>query len=399
MTMTRREFAGASLAAAGAAALPAPGAARLAGANRPSPGRKPPLRTVPNKAGRLLILGGTGFIGPHMVRHALAQGHEVTLFNRGRTNPGLFPGVETLIGDRDGGLDELRGREWDWVIDNSGYVPRLVRDSANLLRDAVGQYLFTSTGSVYDFDQDELTEDARLLEVTDPESEDVGRYYGPLKVMCEDEVREIYGDRGTIARLHVVAGPGDPTDRFTYWPARIHHGGEVIAPGDADNPVQFIDVRDLAEFSMHLLEQGRGGTFNVAGPTLDETRMDEFLYGIHAVTTSRVSFTWVDEGFLTNREPPARFPLWYSHNGSAKALARVRSHRGVEAGLRFRPLAVTARETLDWFLGESEERRARLQLNLERDVDILAAWRQRAARPAGTGPARRSAARHAGAGR
>lgn len=375
MTMTRREFAGTSLAAAGAATLPAVGAAGCAGETRPSTDSESTAGDGAARPGRLLILGGTGFIGPHMVRHALARGHEVTLFNRGRTNPDLFPGVETLIGDRDGALDALRGKEWDYVIDNSGYVPRLVRDSGNLLRDAVGRYLFTSTGSVYDFDQDELPEDARLLEVTDPESEDVGRYYGELKVMCEEAVQEIYGDRGTVTRLHVVAGPGDPTDRFTYWPVRIHHGGEVIAPGEADNPVQFIDVRDLAEFCMHLLEENTGGIFNVAGPTLDETRMDEFLYGIRAVTTSRVSFTWVDEEFLANREPPARFPLWYSVNGGARALARVRSHRGVEAGLRFRPLAVTARETLDWFLSESEERRAELQLNLDRDAQILADWK------------------------
>ncbi len=374
MVMTRREFAGTSLAAAGAAALPALGATACTGEIRPSPDSEGAAAERAARPGRLLILGGTGFIGPHMVRHALERGHEVTLFNRGRTNPGLFPGVETLIGDRDGALDALRGREWDYVIDNSGYVPRLVRDSASLLRDAVGRYLFTSTGSVYDFDQDELPEDAGLLEVTDPESEDVGRYYGPLKVMCEEAVQEIFGDRGTIARLHVVAGPGDPTDRFTYWPVRIHNGGEVIAPGDMDNPVQFIDVRDLAEFNMHLLEQDTGGIFNAAGPTLDETRMDEFLHGIRAVTTSRVSFTWVDEDFLANREPPARYPLWYSQNGPARALARVRSHRGVEAGLKFRPLAVTARETLDWFLSEPEERRQQLQLNLERDARILEAW-------------------------
>ncbi|WP_419942187.1 NAD-dependent epimerase/dehydratase family protein [Candidatus Palauibacter sp.] len=377
MTMTRREFAGTSLAAAGATALPALGATACTGETGPSPDSEGAAAERAARPGRLLILGGTGFIGPHMVRHALERGHEITLFNRGRTNPGLFPGVETLIGDRDGALDALRGKEWDYVIDNSGYVPRLVRDSANLLRDAVGRYLFTSTGSVYDFDQDELPEDAGLLEVTDPESEDVGRYYGPLKVMCEEAVREIFGDRGTIARLHVVAGPGDPTDRFTYWPVRIHRGGEVIAPGDMDNPVQFIDVRDLAEFNMHLLEQDTGGIFNVAGPTLDETRMDEFLYGIRAVTTSRVSFAWVDEDFLANREPPARYPLWYSQNGPARALARVRSHRGVEAGLRFRPLAVTARETVDWFLSEPEERRQQLQLNLDRDARILEAWRRR----------------------
>ncbi|WP_420440209.1 SDR family oxidoreductase [Candidatus Palauibacter sp.] len=375
MTMTRREFAGTSLAVAGAAALPAAGAAACAGEPRPSTDSAGATGEGAARPGRLLILGGTGFIGPHMVRHALARGHEVTLFNRGRTNPDLFPGVETLIGDRDGALDALRGKEWDYVIDNSGYVPRLVRDSGNLLRDAVGRYLFTSTGSVYDFDQDELPEDAGLLEVTDPESEDVGRYYGELKVMCEEAVQEIYGDRGTVTRLHVVAGPGDPTDRFTYWPVRIHRGGEVIAPGEMDNPVQFIDVRDLAEFCMRLLEEDTGGIFNVAGPTLDETRMDEFLYGIRAVTTSRVSFTWVDEEFLANRAPPARFPLWYSVNGSARALARVRSHRGVEAGLRFRPLAVTARETLEWFLSEPEGRRAELQLNLDRDAQILADWK------------------------
>ena len=377
MTMSRREFAAGTLAAAGAAALPTSSALALTRADHPAEEAGSGTPTSPGRAGRLLILGGTGFIGPHMVRHALDRGHEVTLFNRGRTNPGLFPGVETLIGDRDGGLDALRGREWDYVIDNSGYVPRLVRDSASLLRDAVGRYLFTSTGSVYDFNQDELPEDAKLLEVTDPESEDVGRYYGPLKVVCEEAVQEIFGARGTIARLHVVAGPGDPTDRFTYWPVRIHHGGEVVAPGDMDNPVQFIDVRDLAEFNMHLLEEDTGGIFNVAGPTLDETRMDEFLYGIRAITRSRLSFTWVDEDFLTNREPAARYPLWYSQNGRARALARVRSHRGVEAGLRFRPLAVTARETLDWFLGESEERRAQLQLSLERDASLLAEWKNR----------------------
>ena len=214
-----------------------------------------------------------------------------------------------------------------------------MRDSANLLRDSVGRYLFTSTGSVYDFDQDELPEDARLLEVTDPDSEDVGRYYGPLKVMCEEAVQEIFGDRGTIARLHVVAGPGDPTDRFTYWPVRIHHGDEVIAPGDMDNPVQFIDVRDLAEFNMHLLEQDTGGIFNVAGPTLDETRMDEFLYGIRAVTTSRVSFTWVDEDFLANREPPARYPpLVLAERPRESAGARP-----VAPGCRGRPQVPPAR--------------------------------------------------------
>ncbi len=369
MSMTRREFMDASLVAAGAMALP--GTARAMSESRSV------LPEVSAKAGRVLILGGTGFIGPHMVRHALDRGHAVTLFNRGRTNPGLFPDVETLIGDRDGGLDALRGLEWDYVIDNSGYVPRLVRDSATLLRDSVGRYLFTSTASVYQFDQDELPEDADLVPITDPESEDVNRHYGALKVLCEQTIEEIFGDRGTVVRLHVVAGPGDPTDRFTYWPVRIDQGGEVLAPGDQDNPIQYIDARDLAQFHLHLLEQGTGGTYNAAGPTLDETEMAHFLYGIRAITNSRVSFTWVEDAFLSTRQPPVRHPLRFSQNSPARGACRVRAHRGVEAGLRFRPLAVTAADTLAWFQGQPEERRSQLSLNLDRDAEILAEWKRR----------------------
>ena len=325
---------------------------------------------------RLLILGGTGFIGPHMVRYAMYRGHEVTLFNRGRTNPGLFPGVETLIGDRDGQLDALGGHSWDAVIDNSGYVPRHVRDSAELLRDVVGRYVFTSTGSVYNFDQDELTEDAELLPIEDPASEDTNRYYGPLKVLCENAVTDTYGERGTVVRLHVVAGPGDPTDRYTYCPARIDRGGDIIAPGSQATPVQYIDVRDLAEFMVHLIERGTGGTYNAAGPALDETSMAEFLYGVRAITSTPLSFTWVDEQFLMDRE--ARFQLWYPPTeGAIRGLSRVRSHKGVAVGLKFRPLAVTALDTLEWFRSLPEERRNAFELNLERDRRILGEWRAR----------------------
>ncbi len=321
---------------------------------------------------RILILGGTGFIGPHMVRYAQYRGHDVTLFNRGRSNVGLFPGVETLIGDRDGRLDNLRGRTWDAVIDNSGYVPRHVLDSAQLLESTTGRYLFTSTGSVYDFDQDELPEDARVLPIEDPASEDVNRFYGPLKVLCEEAVRETYGSRATVVRLHVVAGPGDPTDRFTYWPVRIDHGGPTIAPGLQTEPVQFVDVRDLAEFFVHLLESDTGGTFNAAGPTLQETSMAEFLYGIRAITSAPVSFTWVDEAVLMERE--ARFPLWYPPAGGAtRGISRVRSNLAVAAGLTFRPLAETAFDTLEWFRTLPEERRDGFQLHLERDREILEA--------------------------
>ena len=381
MTHTRRRFLATSAAAAGAAAL-TPGQALPASASRtgsPYGTRDPAPHPAPAPTPRplkILILGGTGFIGPHMVRYAMYRGHDVTLFNRGRSNPGLFPGVETLIGDRDDQLDALRGGTWDAVIDNSGYVPRHVRDSAELLSDSVGRYLFTSTGSVYNFDQDELTEDAELLPIDDPTSEDVDRYYGPLKVLCENAVTDTYKERGTVVRLHVVAGPGDPTDRFTYWPVRIDHGGEIIAPGSQSTPVQFIDVRDLAEFMMLLLERDIGGTYNAAGPALDPTSMAEFLYGIRAITNSHLSFTWIDEQFLVDQE--ARFQLWYPPTeGAIRGLSRVRSHKGVAAGLKFRPLAVTAFDTLEWFKSLPEERRNGFELNLERDARVLEAWKAR----------------------
>jgi 2'-hydroxyisoflavone reductase len=287
----------------------------------------------------------------------------------------MFPGADTLIGDRDGDLESLKGKEWDAVIDNSGYVPRHVRDSAELLKDSVGRYLFTSTGSVYRFDQDYLDEDSELLPIEDPTSEDVNRYYGPLKILCEQAVMETYGHRGTVVRLHVVAGPGDPTDRFTYWPVRIDHGGEIIAPGEMDDPVQFIDVRDLAEFDIHLLERDTPGTFNAAGPTLDGTSMAEFLYGIRAITNTPLSFNWIDQAFLEERE--VRYPLWYPQNGPIRGISQVRSHRAVAAGLKFRPLAESARDTLEWFKAQPEERRQQLNLNLDRDARVLEEWKNR----------------------
>ncbi len=374
MSHTRRTFLAASATAAGAAAL---NPATAFAASAPHPANSALIPTPPNPAPRplrILILGGTGFIGPHQVRYAMYRGHDVTIFNRGRTAPDLFPGVEALIGDRDGQLGALEGRTWDAVIDNSGYVPRHVRDSVELLRDSVGRYLFTSTGSVYDFDQDELTEDSGLLPIEDPESEDVNQYYGPLKILCENAVTDGFKERGTVLRLHVVAGPGDTTDRFTYWPVRIDHGGEIIAPGSQDTPVQYIDVRDLAEFMILCLERDIGGTYNTAGPALDPTSMAEFLYGIRAITSTPLSFTWIDEEFLAERE--GRFQLWYPPTeGPIRGLSRVRSHKAVAAGLKFRPLAVTALDTLDWYRTLPEERRNQVALNLERDQGLLEEWK------------------------
>lgn len=363
MSPTRRDFLQTSVGALGAVTVG--GALHKAAATTPPVA--PAVRPM-----RLLVLGGTGFIGPYVVRYALYRGHTVSIFNRGRSKPHLFPEVEKLVGDRDGALDSLRGKEWDAVIDNTGYVPRHVRDSCELLKGHVGRYLFTSTGSVYQGDRDAIDEDSPLLPVEEPEREDWEQYYGPLKVLCEQISQEVYGPQCTIVRPHVVAGPEDFTNRFSYWPVRIDHGGEVIGPGDPNDPVQYIDVRDLSEFMVHLVERDTAGVYNGAGPHLGDTPMAQLLYGCRAVTTSDVSFTWIDKDFLKERE--ARFPLWYALSDAIRGYSHISVRRGVAAGLTHRPIAVTARDTLEWLKAQPQERQAEVQLNLERDKKILEEW-------------------------
>ena len=329
---------------------------------------------------RILILGGTGFIGPCIVRYAMQRGHTVTLFNRGRTNTHLFPEVEKLVGDREGQLDALKKRQWDVVLDNTGYVPRHVRDSAQLLKGSVGRYLFTSTRQVFaDFRAPDKKEDAPKATIDDPTSENVGRHYGALKVLCEQAVNEIYGDFATIVRPTAVAGPNDRSDRFTYWPVRINQGGEVLAPGDFTDPIQYIDVRDLAEFMVHLLENGTSGTFNAAGPEADLS-IAEFLYGCRAITSANVRFTWVPADFLTehNVQPRRGMPLWISPKIKGETRSPVNRDKAIANGLKFRPLAVTARDTLDWYLSKPEDQRIlRRGISAQRESEVLAEWHAR----------------------
>lgn len=325
----------------------------------------------------VLILGGTGFIGPHVVSHAMARGHRITLFNRGRTNTHLFPEAEKLVGDRNDDLTALEGRTWDAVIDNSGYTPDQVELSVQLLRNSVGQYLFTSTRAVYrDFTPDVMDEDAPLGPADVPEEQWEG--YGPLKVLAERAVEAGFGARSTIVRPPIIVGPGDRTDRFTYWVDRIDDGGEIMAWGDPDDPVQFIDVRDLAEFFVHLLEQGTPGVFNAEGPEASLSS-GELLYGIRGVTTTPTSFTWVDWDFLIGRgeEPQGSLPFWQPPRGRYLNYGRMVNTRAVEAGLRFRPLAVTAKETLDWHRtrGVAQQERLRVGLSKAREAELLEAWR------------------------
>jgi 2'-hydroxyisoflavone reductase len=364
MPTTRRQFLNSTAAVMGALGLT---------------GTRTLTATTGGSSKKLLILGGSGFIGPHMVQTALDRGHEVTIFNRGKTNTDLFPDIEKLKGDRDGDLESLKGRDWDAVIDNTGYVPRHVRDSADLLKGHVGRYLFTSTGSVYGFTQSPIDEDSPKQEITHPDSEDVNQHYGQLKVLCEQAVGERYGDAATIVRPHIVAGPGDTTDRYTYWPARIDQGGEVIVPGSPADPVQYIDVRDLSEFCLHLVETDTPGTFNGAGPAYSQLSMQELIFAIRGVTATDVRFTWIDGGFLAGLEgDPVRFPLYIPPDSPMGGWAMISIARSVASGLTLRPLAVTAHDTLEWFREQSQERRDRIQFNLERNAGILKAWHERA---------------------
>jgi len=380
MTTTRRDFMEWSAAVYGAFTLGLPVTALSCS--------RTPLEKRASKPLRILFLGGTGFIGPHMVQEALDRGHTPTLFNRGRTNPHLFPNVEKLKGDRDGGLGVLEGHTWDAVIDTSGYVPHVVRASAELLKDVVNQYLFISTTAVYQpFNGIDIEETAPLATLDNPTT----HTYGPLKAQCEREVRELFPTHSTVLRLCTIGGPGDRSNQFTYWVQRIDRGGEVLAPGDTTDPVQILDVRDLSEWVIRLLESATYGTYNAVGPEA-ELSFAEFLYGIRATTSAATSFTWVDADFLAKHElyPWKQIPLWWPSRDDYRGapgggflggtgFGLVNRKRAIRAGLTYRPLAVTAKDTLDWFETWTEpwESGSQPGLTLAEESDVLAMWHAR----------------------
>jgi 2'-hydroxyisoflavone reductase len=383
---TRRRFIQTSAAAGSALALglggeavPGLGSVLGPGALAGRTNASPPRRM------RLLILGGTGFIGPWQVRYALERGHEVTTFNRGQSAPGMFEGVEELIGDRAAGeLDALRGRRWDAVIDNSAArsdAPYWVRDSAGLLQDAAEQYLFISTRSVYrELSQVPATVDAPLLTrgTTPTWSEGQPYPYGLAKALAEGEARRAFGDRTTLVRPGLIVGPGDETDRFTYWPVRIERGGEILAPGDPEEDrVQIIDVRDLCEWVVRLCEDRTYGTFMAVGPENGRS-MAEVLYGIAAVTTTPLTWTWVPREFLEEHgfRPYREMPVWRPSTPGWEGFARFDLTREVEAGLTFRSLADTAEATLEYHHSRTVERNAgfRAGASPEREAEVLEAW-------------------------
>jgi 2'-hydroxyisoflavone reductase len=341
---------------------------------------RPRALAAPPKPLKLLILGGTRFLGPALVAAARARGHTLTLFNRGKTNPGRFPDLEQLHGDRDGKLEALAGRRWDAVIDDSGYVPRHVRDSARLLAPQVGYYLFVSTVSVYADTSKPVDERSPLATLKEPTEKVSDGSYGALKALCEKEAEAAFPGRAGIVRPGLIVGPDDPTDRFTYWPLRVSRGGEVLAPGAASDPILYIDVRDLASWMIALAEKHVSGTFNALGPA-GALGMGPFLDGIKQGVRGDARFTWVDTAFLDkhNVQPWSDMPVWVPPVGEGAYMGRISRARAVQAGLTFRPVAETARDTLAWWNELPAERRAKLRAGLptEREREVLAAWHAR----------------------
>jgi len=336
------------------------------------------------------ILGGTGVTGPEQVNDALARGHKVTLFNRNQTRPDMFKGrVDQLIGDLGADTSALKDKKFDVVLDNPTTFPFWVRNAAQYLEGNVGHYIFISTMSVYRDNsvpnKDESDGLTPMPEGVDPYTtvrEHAGQYYGALKTLSEQEVAKHYGKAYTIVRPGLIVGPLDRSDRFTYWPARIDRGGEVLAPGTPNDPTQFIDARDLAEFMIRLAEQKVLGTFNAVGPV---TSMGETLNGIKSAIGSSATFTWVTAEFLTSQGVRGwrHMPIWLPPTGSTAGFLRRSNAKAVAAGLTFRPLSVTAKDTLEWHKTRPEaERKATEEgavagISPTKEAEVLAAWKAR----------------------
>jgi 2'-hydroxyisoflavone reductase len=323
---------------------------------------------------KILILGGTKFLGRHLVDAALATGHEVTLFNRGKTNPTLFPTVETITGDREQDIEKLSGREWDAVIDVAGYVPRIVRLSAEGLKGSVKRYVFISSISVYDgFSKTGINESDPVGKLEDESVEEItGETYGPLKALCEKTVQEVYDDRALIIRPGLIVGPYDPTDRFTYWPMRVKRGDDMITPDNPATPIQIIDVRDLAEFIIKLIEDNASGIYNATGPDT-ELSIGEMLDACRRVTGSVAAFHWTSAEFLKEHDvkPWSDMPVWIPDTEEDAGFSRVDVSKAVNAGLKFRPLEDTIRDTIEWAEKRPQDHEWRAGLNPDKEKILL----------------------------
>ena len=324
---------------------------------------------------KILILGGKRFLGFALVEALLQAGHTPTLFNRGRTNPDLFPNVKTLIGDRDGDLNALKRRKWDAVIDTCGYIPRITKQSADLLSGKCETYVFISSVSVYrDFRTPDITETYPLGDLDDHSSEDsTGDMYGPLKALCEYEIQQAFDGKVLVIRPGLIVGPNDPTDRFTYWPWRVSLGGQVLAPSPPSANLQFIDVRDLAAFIINRIEANSEGVYNVTGPRKPAT-FGSLLVASREAALSDASFVWVDETFLLNEEvmPWRDLPLWVPTSDPAfTGFYNININKALKAGLNFRPLSQTVTETLAWLKSQPIKSKLKVGLDIALETKLL----------------------------
>ena len=329
---------------------------------------------------KILILGGTLFLGRALVEAALAQGHEITLFNRGQTNPNLFPGVEKVHGDRKVDLSPLKDRKWDAAIDTSGYLPRIVRQSAGRLANTTSHYTFISSLSVYaDMSRPGMDERAPVGKLEDETVEEItGETYGPLKALCEQAAEQAMPGRVLTLRPGLIVGPHDPTDRFTYWPHRVAGGGEVLAPGRPGRKVQFIDVRDLAEWTIRMVESGKTGIYNANGPRAP-LQMGELLETCKDVSNSEAVFTWVEDQFLIDQkvEPWTEIPLWLPESDTQNAgFFAINTTKAISQGLTFRPAADTVRDTLEWEKTRPRDHVWQAGLTPQRESELLELWKQ-----------------------
>jgi 2'-hydroxyisoflavone reductase len=340
---------------------------------------------------KILIIGGTVFLGRHLVGTALARGHQVTLFNRGQRHPQLFPEVERLRGDRTGEIEALRGRRWDAAIDTCGYVPGVVQASAQLLAGSVGHYTFISSISVYeDSAANVIDESAQVRHLSESEVKkaalikpagpiiavNYGEMYGGLKALCERAAEEAMPGRVLNVRAGLIVGPHDYSDRFTYWPTRLARGGEVLAPGQPSSLKQMIDARDLSEWIVRMIETGGTGTFNATGPG-QELTMERVLAECQDAIGSDARLTWVDDEFLLEAgvAPWSEMPLWMPEKYSLPAFSRTNCEKAIAAGLNFRPLAQTARDTLAWDSGRPADVERYAGLQAEKEAQLLQTWK------------------------
>jgi 2'-hydroxyisoflavone reductase len=356
-------------------ALLAGGAVQLSGCDTVS---ETPVQRQPSGSGgkpSLLILGGTGFVGPPIVRRAIESGFEVTLFNRGRTNSDLFGDLELLVGDRDGELDSIErevdaGRTWDAVLDLSGYEAAHVKAAARLLAAAASQYVFVSSIAAYASFREPNEETSPL--------HSRGGAYGPQKALAEREAEAALPGRVTILRPTYIAGPGDNTDRFTYWPVRVARGGEVFVPGPEDRPIQFVDVRDVAELAVRCVAERLIGPFNVVIPAGSYT-MGQFIADCETATAAGASPVWASPEFAESvvmRDND--LPIWTSPLGEQAAFPLVSGERAAANGFVTRPPSETIADTLEWWRSLPEDRRIlRAGLSEAREAEVLAEWRRR----------------------